>query len=229
MTLARRRLAQMRLEPMEPGAVEVQRYANAGRLAAGVSQELISALGIAHTEMDLLCELLAKVEGPAREAAADGRAALSRAAANVASVLSVARARPSQIAGVDVAEVVEAALFDLEPRLGGLTVVRELDAAPCARADRGALLQALVSLLLDAADAAQAHGRILVRVRGEGGYVVICIEDDGPSPISPESLPDSPGSPLWISRSAVRSFGGELSGASSPMGGRQVIIRLRAV
>src|SRR3954467_6813040 len=80
-------------------AVQLQRFANAGRLASAVAHELLSALGIAQTDVGFLCDLM---EDPARlrdfrDAAEDARAAVSRAVLRVAAVLSLARARDGQV------------------------------------------------------------------------------------------------------------------------------------
>ena len=222
MTLARRKLGSAAATPPGPEALELQRFANAGRLAAAVSNELLSALGMAHTEIGLLFERLPAADGDLRDAAADARSSLSRAAARIASVLSLARPRSMAVAPVDAAEVLEAALFDLEARLRRFSLQRDLRQVPPALADRGALLQTLVSLLLDAADAAQPRGRIRVSLREETGSVALGIEDDGPVPLAPKTLV------LWICHNVVHSFGGELSARSGAMGGRLVTIRLPA-
>jgi len=56
-------------------ATELQRHVNAGRLAASVSHEVMSALGVVQTELGFLCDLM---DGPpkpreAREVADDAR------------------------------------------------------------------------------------------------------------------------------------------------------------
>ena len=215
--------------PVEEAA-EVQRFANAGRLAASVSHDLLSALGVAQTDIGFLCDLLAKLEPQRdlREAAEDARAAISRAVSRIAAVLSLARPRHGEVAPLDVREVIGAALFDLDVRLAGYTVVRDLLQAPFARAERGALLQTIVSLLLDAADASPQRGRISITLSGQDEMVIVSIDDEGPSPLSPEMLAEWPHSPLWTCRNVVRSFGGELIADLGPLGGRRVTLQLPA-
>ena len=228
MTLARRKLGPARFDRTGADALDLQRFANAGRLAAAVSEELLSALGMADTDVGLLSELLpGEQRADLCDAAADARSSLSRAAANVAAVLSVARPRRDEVAAVRVAEVVEAALFDLEGRLAGLTVLRALDEEARALAHRGALLQSLVSLLLDAADSAHPRGCIAMSVQRRDGGVALIVEDDGPAPLAPESLAGRVDSPLFVCRNVLRSFGADLSAEIGPMGGRQVTVLLR--
>jgi C4-dicarboxylate-specific signal transduction histidine kinase len=189
----------------------------------------MSALGVVQTELGFLCDLM---EGPpkqghARELADDARTAMSRAVQRVAAVLSLARPRPPGIGPVDVREAVGAALFELDSRLSTHSVVRELHAVPMALADRGALLQTLVSVLLDAADATPRRGSILVCLRNERSHVVVTIDDPGSEP-QPSDPDVQPRAPAWISRSVARSFGGELTVSRGPLGGRRVSLRLLA-
>src|SRR5207302_9095714 len=124
-------------------------------VAASVSRDRLSGLGVARAAIGVLCDLRAKGDPQRglRGAGEDARAAISRAVSRIAAVLSLARPRHGEVAPLDVREVIGAALFDLDVRLAGYTVVRDLQQAPFARAERGALLQTIVSLLLDAADA----------------------------------------------------------------------------
>jgi len=229
MSVARNTVAQEigRELPVDDAA-EVQRFANAGRLAASVSHDLLSALGVAQTDIGFLCDLLEHIDQKRdmREAAEDARAAISRAVSRIAAVLSLARPRRGEIAALDVREVIGAALFDLDARLAGYTVVRDLQQVPLARAGRGALLQTIVSLLLDAADATPQRGRIGITLRAQGDGVTIFIDDEGPSPLSPEMLVEWSNSPLWICRKVMRSFGGELVTGLGPFGGRRVTLQL---
>src|SRR5437879_8539828 len=179
--------------PVEEAA-EVQRFANAGRLEASVSHDLLSALGVAQTDIGFLCDLLAKIEPQRdmRDAAEDARAAIARAVSRIAAVLSLARPRHGEVAPLDVREVIGAALFDLDVRLSGYTVVRDLQQTPFARAERGGLLQTIVSLLLDAADATPQRGRIDIMLRSQGDPVTVVVDDEGPSPLAPEMLAEWP-------------------------------------
>ncbi|MCA1827904.1 MAG: hypothetical protein LC689_13335 [Myxococcales bacterium] len=209
-------------------AAEVQRFANAGRLAASVSHDLLSALGVAQTDIGFLCDLVEHLDGKRdmREAAEDARTAISRAVSRIAAVLSLARPRRGEIAALDAREVIGAALFDLDARLAGYEMFYDLQQVPPARAERGALLQTIVSLLLDAADATPQRGRIGITLRAHAEMVSILIDDEGPSPLSPEMLAEWPNSPLWICRNVMRAIGGELVVGLGPFGGRRVTLQL---
>lgn len=215
-------------ERVADGAAELQRFANAGRLASAVARDLLTALGVAQTDVGFLRELLDQPERRVdlRLAADDARAALTRAVARISAVLSLARERKGEVAPLDVNEVIRAALFDLEPRLSACTLVANLEPVPFALAERGALLQTLVSVLLDAADSTPAHGRIVIKLRAESGWVLISIDDEGPSPIAPESLAYRVGSPLWICRNVLRAFGGELLAGQGQLCGKRVTLKL---
>ena len=58
MTVAGRRAASAHRQEAPPGTAELHRYANAGRLVAALSHELLSALGVAQTDVGFLCDLI---------------------------------------------------------------------------------------------------------------------------------------------------------------------------
>lgn len=211
-------------------AAELQRHVNAGRLAASVSHEVMSALGVVQTELSYLCDLMdgPPKPGQAREVADDARSAMSRAVQRVAAVLSLARARPVAIGPVDAREAIGAALFELEARLSAHSIVRDFHSIPQVLADRGALLQTLVSVLLDAADSTPVRGRIVVALRAEGAHVIVSVTDDGHAGALQDAL-ERRGTPPWISRNVARSFGGDLTVSFDPSGRRRVSLRLPAL
>jgi C4-dicarboxylate-specific signal transduction histidine kinase len=214
-------------------AADLQRFVNAGRLTASTAQDALAALGLAHNDVAFICQLLEeRGKGPLgpdlSEAAGHALDAVSRAVERMAAVLSLARWRPAQIARLDVREVIGAALFDLEARLSAFTVTADLESVSPVRAERGGLLQTLASLLLDAADNSPPRGRIAVALRSFDPQILVCIDDEGPAPLAPESLPEREGTPLWLCRNVVRSFGGELHVSQGSLGGRRVTVRLSA-
>jgi C4-dicarboxylate-specific signal transduction histidine kinase len=227
--VARTKAALAAREHPRDGAADLQRFVNAGRLASALSQDLLSALGVAQTDVGFLCELFDQPDRrrDLRQTAEDARVAISRAVSGIAAVISLARKRESTVGPIDVKEVISAALFDLDARLANYTLQHQLEPVPFALAERGALLQTLVSALFEAADATPVRGRIGLTLQHEGGFVVACIDDEGPSPIAPELLADRVHSPLWICRSVVRSFGGDLLIGQGPLGGKRVTIKLR--
>src|SRR5260370_3731798 len=119
MTLAGKRLSLPARELAAAPAADLQRFINAGRLAASIAHDLLSAIGVAQTDVGFVCDPLES--GPpiqaaphVRDAAHDARAAITRAISRVNSVLSLARSRPRKIAPIDVCEVIGAALFELD-------------------------------------------------------------------------------------------------------------------
>jgi two-component system sensor histidine kinase KdpD len=208
----------------------LQRFANAGRLASALSRDLLGALGVAQTDVGFLCDLVGDPsrQNDLRDAAHDARAAIARAVGHIAAVLSLARERQGEAEPLDVKETLLAALFDLDARLARFTLVCDLSPVPLALAERGGLLQVLVSVLLDAAEASPRRGHIGVSLRSDGGEVLLSVEDEGPSPIAAESLADRVQATLWICRKLVRSFGGELTTGIGTRGGRRVTIRLQS-
>src|SRR2546426_8741213 len=97
--LGKQRLAVPEREPAEAG--DLQRFVNAGRLAASTAQDALTALGLAQNDVAFLCQLLEeKSAGPqgdeVRDAAEHARSAVSQAVARMAAVLSLARPRPAK-------------------------------------------------------------------------------------------------------------------------------------
>jgi hypothetical protein len=58
--------------------------------------------------------------------------------------------------------------------------------------------------------------------------VLVLVEDQGPVPLPPEATEHNH-TPVWISRSVARSFGGELTVSFGALGGRRVSLRLPAI
>ena len=124
---------------------------------------------------------------------------------------------------VDTGAVIDQAVRLLRHRAARKGAVLEVErdfTLGAARADRVALMQALVNVINNAIDA--CSGRVLVRNRLEGGEIVVEVEDDGPGipaelaerVLEPFFTTKEPGKGtglgLAISRELVRGCGGDL-------------------
>ncbi len=224
---------------------ELQRFANAGRLVAGIAHEIRNALTAAHANLSYLsATLLTQGTGELAQAADEAREAIDRALGASRTVLDVVRGRaqPVALSKISAAKVVQRALTTVGSRLAG-GVRLELDLEPVAQveAEEGGLHQALVNVLLNAIDAAPlGNGRLRVSVRQDDLRVQIAIADNGPG-IAPDireklfqplvtskSPRGGTGLGLSISRAIVRSFGGEIRAESGPLGGAEFTLSLRA-
>jgi signal transduction histidine kinase len=173
-----------------------ERLALVGRLAAGVAHEISNPLTYLSTNVQLL-----EREADALQTVAhrDVHAAVTesmRAVDQITDILKDLRrfARSESVgqpSPTDVRATLEEALLLVAGRLRGIQLERELSPAlPRVMVRRRRLVQVLVNLLLNAADALGApeakEGRIRVSTTYVDGVVVIRVEDSGPG-LSPEA------------------------------------------
>ena len=169
-----------------------ERLALAGRLAAGVAHEVNNPLAYAKTNLQWIRHRLqeAPVErGDAEldEAISETQVGLQRIARIAADLRLFSRAPPEDPCGSDLAgSAAEAQRIATVRGKAGIAVLLEVPAGlPEARICRGRLVQVLVNLIVNAADAvAEARpggpGRIAVRAERSGDRLLVAVEDDGP-------------------------------------------------
>lgn len=142
------------------------------------------------------------------------------------------RPEPTDLAGL-VTRAVEAhrGLFETK---GVSLAVEGVDALPPVVVDRDRIIQVVTNLLSNAVKFTPAGGEVRVRIRGEGGWAVVDVEDTGPGiPDDQVELiferfrqigdtltakPEGVGLGLPISREIVRHHGGSLRVARSETG-----------
>lgn len=230
--------------------VRSDRLASVGQLAAGVAHEIGNPLQTLQgflaltrapsTKPEERAEYLALMEGE-----------LERIHRLVRDLVDYARPSSSSVGPVDPRAPVEAALALVtpQPRFRQVQLSRELDAdVGLVLADEPRLVQVILNLLLNAADAVDGKGRVSVRLsvsETDPAYAELRVSDDGPG-IAPALLTqvfepffstkprgEGAGLGLAISRSIVSSLGGSLTVSSAPApglggaGGATFTVRLR--
>jgi two-component system cell cycle sensor histidine kinase/response regulator CckA len=168
-----------------------QRLESVGRLAGGVAQDFNNLLTAIRGYAQLL---LAQVEPGSVEHhhAIEIDHAADRAAALTAQLLAFGRRQVLQARPAELNRLVEN-LEDVLSRLVGDEVGLEFDLNPGVnpvRVDPGQIEQVLVNLVVNAADATPAGGRIVVRTAmsdasllddlPDGRYAVLSVQDSGP-------------------------------------------------
>jgi PAS domain S-box-containing protein len=221
-----------------------ERLASIGQLLSGVAHELNNPLtavtGYAQLLLSspLAAAVREKLEPLAREA--------DRAARIAGSLLDFASSSRREKQPTDLAEVVERALAlrDYELTVQNISVVRQFaPALPPAWADPDQLEQVFLNLLLNAEQAIRSqrrHGRITLRLAGDGARLRAEVADDGPG-VPPAILPhlfepfattkspdEGTGLGLFISQAIVRDHGGEIRVESAPGRGATFIVELPA-
>ena len=204
--------------------IRSEKLASVGRLAAGVAHEVGNPLQaiIGFTEM-----LLGKGIAPAEQADFLHRiqGETQRIHRIVRELLDYARPVEDAVEPVSLAAVLEQSLLLVAPQkpLREVTIERrELDALPPAAANGSRIVQVLVNLLLNAADALAGKGTIRCEGQVAGSRVELLISNDG-APIPPEHrgrifdpffTTKDPGQGtglgLSVAQSIVESYGGRL-------------------
>lgn len=237
-----RRLMEMKERVMvqERAMARVEKLVSIGQLAAGVAHEISNPLA----GIDGLLQLMQRSpDKPRPEAVARLRDQVARINATVRQMTALAHpdlGRPEHVdPGVLIRETIDILRYD--HRLREIAV--DLDLAPdlpSLRINPRALQQALMNLLINAADALEQTDspRIGVRVHAENGRLRIAIADNGPGIQDPDKdrifepfvttkpVGQGTGLGLPISRELVAAQGGRLILESQPGSGAVFMIEL---
>jgi signal transduction histidine kinase len=236
LTVANRSLADARQSLMRS-----EKLATVGRLAAGVAHEVGNPLGAISGYAELARSRLPADGDPA---VADAIRRIAEAAGRidhtVRGLLDFARPGSLALAPVSLAAVVDAAvdLARVQARFGRVEVTVRLPAdLPRVMGRERELGQAILNLLLNAADAMGGEGRIRIEAATVGDRVEVSVADSGPG-IAPEDLPrlfdpffttKAPGAGsglgLAITHSILESFGGTIEAEAAA--GPGAVFRMR--
>ena len=224
-----------------------ERLAAVGTLAAGVGHEINNPLAYVKANLDWLCdENLSSQATPAerRAALAECLHGVERIQATVADLRLLSRREDESRDQVTVGETVDEALRIARLRTRTAAEVRREvpDGLPPVNASRRRVVQVLVNLLVNAADAVEARppGSRVIRIWAgvEEGWVLIGVDDSGPG-LAPEvrarlfeplfTTKDAVGGTglgLLLSREYVEKSGGSLTAGDAPGGGARFVVRL---
>lgn len=220
--------------------IRAEKLASVGQLAAGIAHEIGNPIGIALG----MSEILKDAGGDERQTrafAGQVHAAVLRVHGILKDLLDFARPSREEGAVADVAAAVDSTLKLVRPhkRFGGVAVeVRCGDEPLRAEIRPSQLQQVLLNLLMNAADAMEGRGRIVVEAKAAGGWVEIDVRDEGPG-IPEDVLPrifdpffstkppgEGTGLGLAICAQIVQVYGGEIAVDSPPGAGARFTVRL---
>jgi two-component system NtrC family sensor kinase len=232
------------LRGAQASLVRSERLATVGRLAAGLAHEIGNPL----SAVVGLCDL-AQDDTSTDAERRDFVTRIKREAERIHRVITdlLTYARPgrkgaSEVPG-SVAEAVEQvrALLGPQKALQGLDLRIELDRAlPRVVLPDGELVQVVLNLVMNAADACQQTGRVLVKAERGGQGVLLSVEDDGPGVavavrdslfepfVTTKEVGRGTGLGLSVSRGLVESAGGTISLDKTYAPGARFIIDLPA-
>ncbi|AKI99799.1 phospho-acceptor domain-containing protein [Archangium gephyra] len=244
------RAVQEALEASQARALQAERLAQVGRLAAGVAHEVKNPLAYVQANLRFLLEEWRQPTTGAddteyTEALQETMQGVERIHQIVKDLTALSRAEET-VAGVgrcELVPVVDASVRLASVRLKSLVrLAVEVPPEAVAKAEPRRLGQVLLNLLLNAADAIEdakvQDGRVAVRAEVVGQWVRVVVEDNGPG-ITAENLPrlfttffttkdpgKGTGLGLALSRQYVEAFGGTLRAENRPEGGARFIVEL---
>ncbi|MCA9645296.1 MAG: HAMP domain-containing histidine kinase [Polyangiaceae bacterium] len=232
------------LEATQASLVRSERLASVGRLAAGLAHEIGNPIAALIGLEDLL------IEGGLDEA--EQKDFLLRMRKETERIHNILRdllqfARPSQQANPDGGDV-ETAIYDtvtlVTPQKALRDISLEVDVfpeLPLVRLSREQLVQVLLNLVLNAADACGPGGRVVVRAEPKPEGVCLSVEDDGPgvSPavrdqlfepfVTTKEVGKGTGLGLSVCRGLVEAAGGTIDLDPSYEGGARFVVELPAL
>lgn len=164
------------LEASHARALQNEKLASIGRLAAGVAHEVRNPLAVIRSSASLLAEEGLSPED-AEKAVRFIQEEIDRVDAFIGALLDFSRPVETTACAVDARELVERAAR--LAREAGFRVEVE-GAAGEVTADPDQVVQALFSLVVNAGEACGEGGRVRLRVVPDGDAVVFEVADDGP-------------------------------------------------
>jgi signal transduction histidine kinase len=223
----------LRIDQYESQLAQTARLSALGEMAARIAHEVRNPLTGLKMHLQLLAERLPELErARVRLLLAEAR----RLELVVDASLMLAREPRPKLEPDDLVEIATEVLELMRPTLEhrGIEVQTRFLSTPRLRLDRSLVKQALLNLLVNAADALQSGGRVVLSVTGDLGTGVaeLAVEDSGAG-FAPRVLADlqaqressqsfSLGLGLSVCREVARLHGGSLSLGRSAQGGARV-------
>ncbi len=239
------------LQTAQQQLMRSEKLAVIGQLTAGMAHEINNPIAVIQGNLDLLRHTLGPQAASVQTELDLAQQQVERMRLIVTQMLQFAR--PGDYAGyveaVDPARVLEDSLVltDHALREGGIRVQRQFTPGLRAAINRQELQQVLVNLVMNAAHAMPSGGTITLSCHAQAledgvAGVVLAVADQGAG--LPDSVQhglfqpfvthkkDGTGLGLWISRSIVERYGGDIRAANRPVdegGGAVFTVVLRAV
>ena len=164
-----------------------------GQLVAGVAHELNNPIGFVHANLALMDDFVNRLtdssQDPEKRRKAQetiekllsrSREGTTRVKDIVQNLRDFSRTDQADLQRVSLNHEIDVTLGLMEPRLkGGVEIVRDYGELPEIRCFAGQLNQVFMNLLMNACDAVEGNGRIVIRTRPDGDGVLLEFEDDG--------------------------------------------------
>ena len=223
------------LEAAQAQLIKSEKLAAVGQLTASIAHEINNPIGVIQGNLDLMRELLGPAAEPARAEIRLIDQQVERMRLIVTQLLQYAR--PTEYAGyveqVDTTEALDGSLLLVEHQMARsrIEVQRDYRATRRVGINRQELQQVLINLMVNAAQAMSDGGQLGLHSEDwndadgtpRGVRITVCDTGPGLSPAMVEKLftpfattkSDGTGLGLWISRSLVERYGGDLRAESA--------------
>jgi signal transduction histidine kinase len=237
---AQARELERRLAAVEKQRALDERLSVLGRLVASVAHELRSPLTFVSLNVSLLRE--GTDESTANAALTDVENGLGRIKGLIDDLRSFARDEPDAVGPCELSPVIDEALRVAGVRLGSTATVERVlpDTVPAVKGSPRRLVQVLVNLLVNAADAIDdvpSPHRVRVAVQVEPSCVLVSVEDNGRgipedvkarlfTPFVTTKGAKGTGLGLSLSRDYLAAFGATIEAGQSSLGGARLTVRL---
>ncbi len=170
------------LQQVQAQLIHSERLAAIGQLAAGISHEIDNPVGIIHGYAELLLDDCEE-DDPSREDLISIIDECKRCKRITGGLLGFARSGNSAREPVDLDRLCRETILSLSPQRLFKDVVIDYvrpESLLVVNGDDDHLRQILVNLMLNAAQAMQGKGKLVVGLRREPEYAVVSITDNGP-------------------------------------------------
>jgi signal transduction histidine kinase len=228
------------LERLKENLTHAAKLAMVGEMAAALTHEVRTPLGILRTSAQLLLREPA-LSADGREVCGFIISETERMNRLISTLLDSARARPPELAAVNWSTLAQQTISMLQSQADKKNITLILcttaDASETiAECDKEQMTQVLLNLLLNALQILPVGGRVEIEVRREADTMVLEVADDGPG-IAPD-LYDRVFDPFFtkreggiglglaVVRQIVEAHCGEITAGRSHLGGALVRVRL---
>lgn len=170
------------LEASQRAALQNEKLAAIGRLAAGIAHEVRNPLGVIRASASMVREHFSPEE-EAHRACEFIREEIDRLNSLITSLLTFSRPAELRLQSVMIEQVIDRALqlTNEEMQRRGIAVARESDnPLPMVTGDPDLLVQVIFGLLVNAAEAMDQQGQIRIRTMSASQEVNVEVIDTGP-------------------------------------------------
>ncbi|UWR24411.1 cache domain-containing protein [Sulfitobacter sp. S190] len=240
------REANAKLEATTQQLVMSEKLAAIGEITAGVAHEINNPVAVIQGNVDVIRDALGSAAAPVETELSLIDRQISRISAIVGKLLKFAR--PADFgdgAEIELRPVIEECLLlvDHVLRSQQIAVQTHFEPAPSVRIDLGEFQQVIVNLIVNAAQAMQTSGSLIIRLRAQDrdGVAGVCLtlDDTGPGipkdkigsvfdPFFTTKPGEGTGLGLSISQTIVRSAGGWITAHNREDGGARFEVWLPA-